>query len=348
MAFNQEISLEVNKREIFQLFTNGDYISQLRESLPKVGITAERMIRVLFSSLAQNPKLAMCSKMSLFNCLIQCAQMGLEPNTPLGHAYLIPYGQKATIIIGYKGLIDLCRRSDKFRDIYAYEVYPEDEFKVTLGTDPKLIHIPAYKNHDESQIIGTYAVAFMKDGSYIFEYMPKAEIEKIRERSKSKNDGPWVTDYMMMARKTAIRRLMHYLPCSIQMSAAIQADADYESRFGYSESFADAFETEQKEESKKKPNKKKTDSSKTEPTTKEKKEDYDPVFYLSSLDTITDSEICAYSNVEDLGELSPEHLESLKVVSESIKSGKMTDKEFKKIALERFEMKNKSNKNNLL
>ena len=90
------------------------------------------------------------------------------------------------------------------------------------------------------------------------------------------------------------------------------------------------------------------DSSKTEPTTDEKEEDYDPVFYLSSLDTITDSEICAYSNVEDLGDLSPEHLDSLKVVSESIKSGKMTDKEFKKIAFERFEMRQKSNKNNLL
>ena len=94
--------------------------------------------------------------------------------------------------------------------------------------------------------------------------------------------------------------------------------------------------------------KNKVDSSKTEPTTDEKEEDYDPVFYLSSLDTITDSEICAYSNVEDLGDLSPEHLDSLKVIAESMKSGKMTDKEFKKIAFERFEMRQKSNKNNLL
>ena len=96
MAFNNEISLEVNKKEIFQLFTNGNYISQLRESLPKVGITAERMIRVLFSSLAQNPKLAMCSKMSLFNCLIPSGRLSAlflttKQQTPNTNFYAWPH-----------------------------------------------------------------------------------------------------------------------------------------------------------------------------------------------------------------------------------------------------------------
>jgi recombination protein RecT len=165
--------------------------------------------------------------------MIQCAQIGLEPNTALGHAYIIPFGNYATLIIGYKGLIQLCRRSKEFSNIYAQEVYDGDYFEMEIGTSPSIKHKPCFeKDHSEKYILGCYAIAKNKDGSYIFDYMTKKDIDKIRGRSKTSNSGPWVTDYVMMARKTVIKRLMHYLPLTIELAEAIKLDSENDVTFG--------------------------------------------------------------------------------------------------------------------
>lgn len=199
---------------------------ELQQALPK-HMDSERLARVALTTMRQNPKLLQCSLPSLVGAILQAAQLGLEPNV-LGHAYFIPYYSSKTksyevqFQIGYKGLLELVRRSGEIETIDAHEVYENDEFEYEYGLDPKLRHKPALKNRGE--VYAYYAVAKFKDGGYNFLVMGKDDVEKIRKRSKSPNNGPWVTDYDAMAKKTVIKQLCKYLPLSIEVQKAVTAD----------------------------------------------------------------------------------------------------------------------------
>ena len=127
------------------------------------------------------------------------------------------------MIVGYKGLIDLARRSGQIVSIAAHEVCEEDEFDMIYGLDEKLEHRPAMK--DRGAIIGFYAVAKLTGGGHAFEFMSRQEVDAIMHASQSKgNYGPWKDHYTEMGRKTVIRRLSKYLPLSIEFQAAAALD----------------------------------------------------------------------------------------------------------------------------
>ena len=132
---------------------------EIRKALPQV-ITPERFTRMALSALNTTPKLAECSQMSFLGALMNAAQLGLEPNTPLGQAYLIPYRNKGKLEcqfqIGYKGLIDLANRNDNFQTVQARCVYENDVFSYEYGLNPDLHHIPAREN--KGKLIFVYAV----------------------------------------------------------------------------------------------------------------------------------------------------------------------------------------------
>uniref|UniRef100_A0A6M3JVA5 Putative DNA recombination protein n=1 Tax=viral metagenome TaxID=1070528 RepID=A0A6M3JVA5_9ZZZZ len=227
--------LITKKKKIKDLLLNPSSLSQLQMVLPNVGITKERMVRLMFSALNQAPKLLEATPNTLLNSMILSASLGLEPNTPLGHAYLIPFRQtdKTTgdktmtvqFIIGYKGFLSLARRSGEIAFISSHVVREGDTFEYQYGTEEFVKHIPA---DGEGEITHAYCVARLKDGSSAFEIMTKKQIDGIRARSTARNSGPWVTDYEQMARKTAIRRLMNYLPLSIEMARAVAVDSKQE------------------------------------------------------------------------------------------------------------------------
>lgn len=223
--------------------TIGAYIkqmeSQIAQVLPK-HITLERLTRISLTTIRTNPKLLECTVPSLLAAVMQSAQLGLEPGL-LGHCYIIPYGKEATFVIGYKGMIDLARRSGNIKSIYAHAVYENDDFDYEYGLNPGLKHKPAMTNR--GQFLGAYAVAHFNDGGYQFEFMPKEEIDIRRKRSKASNSGPWVTDYEEMAKKTVVRHMFKYLPLSIEVmqSAAqdetVKKDFREEPRSVYSDAF---------------------------------------------------------------------------------------------------------------
>lgn len=200
---------------------------EIEKALPK-HMDADRMARIALTTIRTNPKLLECSVPSLLGAVMQAAQLGLEPGL-IGHCYLVPFKNGKTgqtdvqFIIGYKGMIDLARRSGQIENIYAHAVYSNDEFDYELGLEPKLKHKP-YMKGDRGEFIGAYAVAHFKDGGYQFEFMPKEEIEKRRKRSRAANNGPWVTDYEEMAKKTVIRHMWKYLPISIEIQQAVVQD----------------------------------------------------------------------------------------------------------------------------
>ena len=191
---------------------------EIQRALPK-HLDADRLARIAMTTIRQTPKLLECNIQSLLAAVMQSAQLGLEPNI-LGQAYIIPYGKEAQFIIGYRGMIDLARRSGHIESIYAHPVYDQDEFDYEYGLEPKLRHKPAMG--DRGEFIGAYGVAKFKDGGYHFEFMPKSEIDKRRGRSKAKNSGPWVTDYEEMACKTVIRHMFKYLPISIEIMKQVE------------------------------------------------------------------------------------------------------------------------------
>lgn len=204
--------------------------NQLKLALPK-HLTPDRFARIALTELRKNPDLMLCNQKSFLGAIIQCSQLGLEPGSSLGVAYLLPYNNKKAntkecqLIVGYRGLIELARRSGQIVSISAHCFYENDEFNWEYGINEKLYHKPAI-DQDRGYMKGAYAIARFKDGGYQFEVMSKQQIDNIRTSSKAANSSysPWNTHYDEMARKTVIRRLCKYLPLSPEMHQAIILD----------------------------------------------------------------------------------------------------------------------------
>ena len=167
--------------------------------------------------------------MSFLGALMNAAQLGLEPNTPLGQAYLIPYKNKGKLEcqfqVGYKGLLDLAYRNPQIQTIQAQCVYENDEFEYELGLEPKLIHKPAIG--DRGSLILVYALWKSKNGGFGFEVMSKADIDAhARKFSQSfgSSFSPWKTNYEEMAKKTVIKRCLKYAPVKSDFVRAMTND----------------------------------------------------------------------------------------------------------------------------
>lgn len=200
------------------------YENQIARALPSV-LTAERFSRMVSTAITKNSKLAECTPQSFIGAMLTAAQLGLEPNTPLGQAYLIPYGNSCQFQIGYKGLLELAYRSGDIKTLEARCVYENDEFSIEYGLNPNLIHKPCFR--DKGELIGVYAVYHINNGGYAFEFMSKQEIEEHRNQySKScKNkDSAWQTDFESMAKKTVIKKLLKYAPLKTEFVRAVSED----------------------------------------------------------------------------------------------------------------------------
>jgi len=198
---------------------------QMEMALPK-HLSADRLLRVAMTSIQKTPKLMDCTPQSLLACVMTCAQLGLEPDQFLGQAYLVPFKDNkkgvvtCTLIPGYRGYIALARRSGEMQTVSAQVVYENDEFDLQYGVEDRLVHRPGL-NGDRGKPIGAYCVFKYKDGGYSFDFLPVAEIEKVRARSKAANDGPWVTDWDEMAKKTVIKRHAKLAPLSVEFQRAV-------------------------------------------------------------------------------------------------------------------------------
>lgn len=196
-------------------------------------LDAEKILKITLSAASRTPDLLKCTPESILLSVMQSAALGLEPNTPLGHAYLIPFknGERyeCQFIPGYKGLIKLAIQSGDVTSVRTRVVHAGDIFEVIQGTTESLVHRPVIGRDDTSATAPTmtavYGVAEMKSGPPVFEVMTKLQIDAIRSRSRAKNSGPWVTDYEEMARKSVVRRLSKYLPLSPELAAALHAQA---------------------------------------------------------------------------------------------------------------------------
>lgn len=209
--------------------------------LPK-HVTADRMLRIITSSISKTPDLLDCDPKSIVLAAAQAFALGLEPNTALGLGYLIPFKKQCQFIPGYRGLQRLAVQSGEVQYVQARAVYERDAFEVHYGTTARIDHSP-FLDGDPGKLIAVYAVAAMKSGVTIFDVMTMAEIHRIRERSKSKDDGPWCTDEVEMSKKTVIRRLCKTLPLSEEkLARALELQAAAEA--GEGPDFSDVIDVE--------------------------------------------------------------------------------------------------------
>lgn len=215
---------------------------KLAEVLPR-HLSADRLVRVTIACINKTPTLLECTKESLLNAVMQAAQLGLEPTGVLGSAYLVPYNvqvkdengkgtgkwkKEAQLIPGYRGLIDLARRSGQIESIEAHVVHANDRFQCRYGLEPTLEHEPAWQG-DPGPVIAAYAVAKLKDGGKQIEVMTRAQLDKIKGGTQSKGKyGPWQDHEEEMQRKTVVRRIAKYLPLTPELADALSAIEDVE------------------------------------------------------------------------------------------------------------------------
>lgn len=198
-------------------------------------VSQERMFQLAVSAYNQTPELAKCTPVSVLSCILKCAALGVEPSAVdnLGRAYILPYNNRKTgcteaqMILGYKGMIDLARRSGEIQDISARAVYEGDFFEYEFGLNEQLKHIPAQDNErTPNKLTHVYMVCHFKDGGYYIDVMTRSQVNAIRNRSKSGSSAysPWSTDYEAMACKTVIRRAFKFLPVSVEAQKAAATD----------------------------------------------------------------------------------------------------------------------------
>jgi recombination protein RecT len=197
----------------------GKVVSALNDA-----IDFERFAAVAMNTLRRTPALAQCSPASVITAVNRCAELGLEPGGPLGHAYLVPFGSECTLVIGYRGYLHLMFRSGGLKDAQAHVVYENDKFVGQFGTDPKIEHTIGFGKRGRA--IGAYCVLrFVNGGSHI-EAMNMDELSKVRGASRAKS-GPWEDWTDEMYRKTVLKRAAKWGPTGDKLELMAKA-AEYD------------------------------------------------------------------------------------------------------------------------
>jgi recombination protein RecT len=208
------------KSDVRSLIESDAFKAQIQKALPK-HLTPDRFIRVAVTAMTRTPKLAECTQASLFNALLTCSQLGIEPDGRRAH--LIPYGKDCQLIIDYKGLAELAMRSGVVANIHADVVCDADTFEYDRGS--VRTHTIDFRK-PRGKVYAVYAICRFKDGTEKAEVLSAEEVEAVRKRSRAGQAGPWVTDWNEMAKKTAFRRLSKWLPLSPEYRDALDHDAD--------------------------------------------------------------------------------------------------------------------------
>ena len=193
-------------------------------------IDPDRLRVVVLAAFSRTPALWECDPVTVARAVVEAAQLGLEPTGAIGGAHLVPFSNRKTgrkeaqLIIDYRGYVQLARRSGEVSKVWSRIVRERDDFAIDAGTDDRLTHRPYLGTEDPGNITHVYAVIAYRDGSQQFDWDTRAWVETIRKRSKASDNGPWVTDYAEMAKKSILRRLLKTAPLTIEARRAIELE----------------------------------------------------------------------------------------------------------------------------
>lgn len=227
MAQNQELAL-ANFKTIKGLLEKRK--SEISAALPK-HVNADSMLRVVLTTIRTNPKLLECEPQSFLTAVLISSQFGLLPDGITGQSYIIPFknNRKGGIIeaqlqLGYKGELELARRSDQIARVEAQVVYEKDDFDYCYGLSPVLRFKPSTEA-DRGKKLYIYALVTLKDGSPYFEVWTVAMVESHRRKHSKIPDGPaWTHSWDKMAKKTLLKQVLDYCPVSVEYQKASHLD----------------------------------------------------------------------------------------------------------------------------
>lgn len=244
--------------ELIQTLTNNLDASLIavQEALPN-DLNKARFLQNTIAVIKANPNLTKYNQNELLTCCLQGAYLGLDFMNK--EAWIVPYGSQVQFQMGYKGACKFVKKYSirPIKDIYAKVVRKGDDFEYGDEDGKQYLHWKPIPFSD-GEMIGTFACVLFEDGGVLYEVMSKAEIDKIRKRSRAGSSGPWVTDYEEMAKKTVLKRICKNVETDFDNSeqrAAWEADnkeyemqptapADVVDPFATSDEEADAIEVE--------------------------------------------------------------------------------------------------------
>ena len=185
-----------------------------KELLEQVGIKPEAYARVVLTALSTgSPKILDCTPQSLRNSILKCATLGILPDGD--QASIVPYGGKAKLVVGWKGMADLAREAIPGIALVMEAVTTADEFVYEEGLKPILRHVknPTGERCTEGNFLASYMLAWMP-GNEMPErvVMFKPEIDHIRKTYTWEGSEAWIREYAEQAKKTAGRRMGKRLP----------------------------------------------------------------------------------------------------------------------------------------
>jgi recombination protein RecT len=214
-------------------FIEANLPAKIKDVLPKE-MDLNRFMRIAFAAMVRNPELNNCTPFSVMEALIRCSECGVEPDGRM--AYLVPFRQykdgklvrtNCTFILGYMGMVQICRRTREVADIQCEVVYEKDDFDYQFGSNKFLRHRPYDGPGDPGKIIHVWSYVNFVNGFQDFRVWRKDKIDEIRKRSKTSDKGPWVSDYPAMAKKSIFREHFKWLPFSSETIQKVTNDDDY-------------------------------------------------------------------------------------------------------------------------
>lgn len=222
--------------------TLGEWLKERKESflqaLPANTVNVDRFMQSAMLAITnpKMPNLRLCSKESIFRSLKEAASYGLELNGTFGQAYLIPYNEKVNgkyemtchFQLGYRGIIQMARRSNTIKTIAAEPICENDYFKCKLASGRTIEHeIDITK--ERGDVIGYYCLVELCNGGSQFKVMSKKDIENHRDKFSKAYDAKdpnniWNKNFDAMALKTVVIQALKLCPISIEAMDAVITD----------------------------------------------------------------------------------------------------------------------------
>lgn len=192
---------------------------QLAMALPR-HLNADRMARLALTQFSTNPALQECDSNSILGGLMTAAQLGLEIGVN-GQAYLIPYKGRATLVPGWRGLVDLVNRSGR-ATVWTGAVFEGDTFDYALGDSPFVKHKPGNED-DPDALLFVYAIGRVRDAQQpVIEVWSMPKIWKHRDRFNKVGRKHYSFEHPeMYARKIPLLQVLKYMPSSIELTTAM-------------------------------------------------------------------------------------------------------------------------------
>lgn len=216
VAFKRDLAAMVDRKEL---------------ALPS-NVSVESFRNAAIVAVQDNPAILQCEPATVMKSIRTIAAAGLVPDGR--EAAIVPFSGKAQAMPMVFGLIKMARRSGDVKDIRAHIVYQnefdQERFSYVVGDEETLKHEPILFG-EKGAAVACYAIARLKDGTIVREFMDAEQIEKIRksspqQRNKAQPAGIWQQWTDEMWKKTVIRRLCKRLDLSAEDMRRVMIEED--------------------------------------------------------------------------------------------------------------------------